>query len=229
MSRAPTRAWSTSGTGSCQRSASAGNVVAEVAGARPHVAMGELEPGLGGRRSSNSPGVVQEAARRSRGYAPVFLERQVRGQHDRRVPQGPRRGRRARCSRRARPSGSTGSRRRGFGSAPTRRRRGSAGTSSSSSWARGPGALQAAGDGVLRVALAALVGPAEALLLDPGGRRLRAHAVGGLVRAVDLAEGVAARSGDGLLVVHGHAAEGLSNLHRGRERIRVPAGPSGFT
>ena len=36
--------WSTLGSGSCQRSSSAGNLRAEVARARPHVAVRELEP-----------------------------------------------------------------------------------------------------------------------------------------------------------------------------------------
>jgi hypothetical protein len=46
-----------------------------------------------------------------------------------------------------------------------------------------------------------------------------------------LAEGVAAGDqGDGLLVVHGHAAEGLADAQGRRElRVRVAAGPSGFT
>ena len=70
-----------------------------------------------------------------------------------------------------------------------------------------------------------LLRPAEALLLDGGGRRLRTHAIGRLVRAMDLAEGVAAGDqGDGLFVVHGHAAEALADLLRGGERVRVAAG-----
>ena len=89
----------------------------------------------------------------------------------------------------------------------------------------GPSAFQAAADGVLGVALAALVGPAEVLLLDGGSGRLGTHALGRLARAVGLAEGVAAGDqGDGLFIVHGHLAEGHADLLGGRERVRVAAG-----
>src|SRR5690606_10476124 len=89
-------------------------------------------------------------------------------------------------------------------------------------WVAGPRAFEAAGNGVGAVAGAALVAPAEALLLEAGRGGLGAHALVGLVRAVRLAEGVAAGDQrDGLLVVHRHAAEGLTDVLRGGERVRV--------
>ena len=84
----------------------------------------------------------------------------------------------------------------------------------------GPGALEAAGDRVGALAGVAGVGPAEALLLQARGCGFGTHASVGLARAVRLAEGVAAGDQrDGLLVVHGHAAEGLANVPRGGERV----------
>jgi hypothetical protein len=56
-----------------------------------------------------------------------------------------------------------------------------------------------------------VVDPAQALVLDPA---LRARAEQrGVAVAVALADGVAAGGqGDGLLVVHGHAGEGLAHV-----------------
>ena len=85
----------------------------------------------------------------------------------------------------------------------------------------GPGALDAAAD--LVAALAATEGalPAEALLLDARGLGLAADG-GRVTGAVALAEGVAAGDErDGLLVVHRHAGEGLADVTRRRQRVRV--------
>ncbi len=88
-----------------------------------------------------------------------------------------------------------------------------------------PGALEAARDRVGSRAGAVAALPAEPLLLDGCGfgfgtdeRRV--------TRSMALAEGVAA--GDerhGLLVVHGHACEGLANVTARRHRIRVAVRP----
>jgi hypothetical protein len=91
----------------------------------------------------------------------------------------------------------------------------------------GPGALEAAGDGVDALAGAERVGPAEALLRDVRTLGLRADVgVGG--GAVGLAEGVAAGDErDGLLVVHGHPREGLSDVAGRGDRVRVAVGALG--
>ena len=95
---------------------------------------------------------------------------------------------------------------------------------------RGPGDLEAAGDGVAALAGAVAALPAEALLLER--RRLGFGAdVRRRARAVGLAERVAA--GDErhrLLVVHRHAAERLADVPaRRRAGSGLPFGPSGFT
>src|SRR3984957_13118619 len=85
-----------------------------------------------------------------------------------------------------------------------------------------PGAFQTAGDGVVALARTALVLPAETLLLYTGSGGRRSHALGGILGSMRLAEGMpAGDERDGLLVVHRHAAEGLANVLRGRERIGV--------
>ena len=85
----------------------------------------------------------------------------------------------------------------------------------------GPGDFQAAGDRVAAFAGAEAALPAQALLLEAGRFRLRPH-MGRRAGAVGLAEGVAA--GDErhrLLVVHRHASEGLADIPRRGDRIRV--------
>ncbi len=91
----------------------------------------------------------------------------------------------------------------------------------------GPDALQAGGDRVGALAGAEGVAPAEALLLDRGGLGVGADVVG-RARAVGLAEGVATGDeGDGLLVVHRHAAEGLTDVAGGGQRVGVAVGALG--
>ena len=76
-----------------------------------------------------------------------------------------------------------------------------------------PGAFEAAGDGVLRVALAEAVAPALAQLFEGRAGGLAGHEFGGVGRAVGFAEGVAAgNQGHGFFVVHGHAAEGFADV-----------------
>ena len=85
----------------------------------------------------------------------------------------------------------------------------------------GPGDFQAAGDRVTAFAGAEAALPAQALLLEAGRFRLGPH-MRRRAGAVGLAEGVAA--GDErhrLLVVHRHAGEGLADIPRRRDRIRV--------
>ena len=86
----------------------------------------------------------------------------------------------------------------------------------------GPGDFQAAGDRVAALAGAEVVLPAEALLLEAGRLRAPAHNVRRRGGAVGLAEGVAAGDQrDGFLVVHRHAAEGLADVLRRRDRIGI--------
>ncbi len=84
-----------------------------------------------------------------------------------------------------------------------------------------PGDFEAAGDRVSALAGAEAALPAEALLLERGRFRLGTH-VGRGAGAVGLAEAVA--PGDErhrLLVVHGHASEGLADVLGRRDRVRV--------
>ena len=87
-----------------------------------------------------------------------------------------------------------------------------------------PGDLRAAGDRVGAEARAMPALPAEALVLDGGAFGLRADERR-IARAVGLAEGVAAGDQrDGFLVVHRHAGEGLADVPRRRDRIRLAVG-----
>jgi hypothetical protein len=82
-----------------------------------------------------------------------------------------------------------------------------------------PGDLGAARDRVAADAGLVLALPAEALVLERPRLRLRPDERG-VARAVRLAEAVAARDQrDGLLVVHRHAAEGLADVDRGLARV----------
>ena len=86
----------------------------------------------------------------------------------------------------------------------------------------GPGDLEARGDGVLADTGAVLVEPAHAAGLDRGCLRLGADVLTGVGRTVGLAEGVA--TGDerhGLLVVHRHPAERVADVVRGQDRVGV--------
>ena len=87
-----------------------------------------------------------------------------------------------------------------------------------------PGALEPAGDRVDALAGAEGVLPAEALLFDARALRLGADVVVRVGRAVRFAKGVpAGDQRDGLLVVHGHAPEGLADVLAGEDRVRVAA------
>ena len=82
-----------------------------------------------------------------------------------------------------------------------------------------PGPFQAAGGGIGPAAAAVAVVPAQALLLDRGPLRRRAHQAGA-AGTVGLAEGVpAGGERHGFLVVHGHAGEGLPHVAAGGHRI----------
>ena len=199
------------------------NQRAEVARDRSHVAVQQLVPRLG-ERVGELVRVLVEALR-DRGVDRIHLQRQVRRQHHGGVAL-----RRIMSIRHgALGRGILGSPLLGTGGArrqlpvvleqvvevpvvPLRR-------------LVGPGPLQPAGDGVVALAAAEGVPPAEALRLDGatlgfGTDVLRAGC------AMALAEGVAADDErNRLLVVHRHAGEGLSNVPGGSQRIRVAVGP----
>ncbi len=190
---------------------------AEVACARAHVAVRQLEPGPG-ERVRELVRVLHEAPRDLL-VDRVEPQRQVRGQHGRQVLlRRVVRVRHRRLGSLGHPLVRAGRALRQLPfvaeevpeevGAPLRRR-------------GAPGDLQAAGDRVAATAGAEAALPAQALLLDGGGLRLASH-VGHGAGAVGLAEGVAARDErDRLLVVHRHAREGLADVPRGRDRIRI--------
>ena len=200
------------------------NFRAEVASARAHVAVGQLEP-RAGEGIGELVGVGQEVARDFfvRG---IEAQREVGGEHRRPtllrriVRIGHDRGTRALCD----PLLRTGGALREFPLvaeqvfeevvAPLRGR-------------GGPGDFEAAGDCVAALAGAEAVSPAEALLVEAGRFGLGCHVRRG-GGAVGLAEGVAADDErDGFFVVHGHAAEGVADVVRGLDRIGIAVGTFG--
>ncbi len=193
------------------------NQCAEVARDRPHVAMGELEPGAG-------EGVgellrVGEEVARDRLVDRIHAQRQVGRQHHRRV-----------ALRRIVRIGHGGRRGR-VGRHPLERSGGALGQiplvaeegleeAVVPGLRRGcPGAFEAAADGVAAAAGAEVVAPAETHLLERRRFGLGADVTDRYRRTVRLAEGVSA--GDErhrLLVVHRHAAKGLADVLRRGER-----------
>ena len=199
----------------------------EITRTRTHVAMRELEPRLG-KCEFEVLRMIVEAHR----YLPVGgveFQREVRREHHRRVPYGRivRIGNEGRCLTVCGLPLDCAARALGFHPIEReqiveilRRKRNRVGR---------PGAFQTAGDGVVALARAALVLPAETLLLYTGSGGRRPHALGGIVGSMRLAESMpAGDERDGLLVVHRHAAEGLADILRGRERIRVAVRPLGI-
>src|ERR1700690_1370289 len=88
-------------------------------------------------------------------------------------------------------------------------------------WRAGPGDFQAAADGVAPLAGAKAALPAQTLLLDAGSFRLDPHMFC-IAGAVGFAEGVTASDErNRLFVVHRHASEGLADIPRRSDRIRV--------
>ncbi len=195
----------------------------DVAGAGAHVAVGELEPGLG--EGQLELGRVLEEALRDLAVARIELQREIGGEHDRLVRFGRIMGIRHGAGTAivlGHPLHGTG---RALGLHPIKgeqvleilhRERHRAG---------GPSAFEAAGDGVCAAAGAALVFPAEALLFHACCGWLLADAIFRALGAVRLAEGVA--TGDqrhGLFVIHRHAAEGFANVPGGEQRVRLAVG-----
>ena len=90
-----------------------------------------------------------------------------------------------------------------------------------------PGAFDAAGGGVGALAAAVPVDPAEAHRLERCGFGLGPDELG-IARAVGLAEGVpAGHQGHRLLVVHGHAREGLAHVTPAGHRVGPAVGAFG--
>src|SRR5208282_5332457 len=81
-------------------------------------------------------------------------------------------------------------------------------------WRSGPDDFQAAADRVITLTRAKAALPAEALLLDARGFRHWTHQCR-IASAVGFAEGVTAgNERNGLLVIHRHAGESLSDIPR---------------
>src|SRR4029077_11249671 len=86
---------------------------------------------------------------------------------------------------------------------------------------RGPNDFQAAADGVPAFARSKFAFPAEALLLDAGGFRFRAHQFR-IASPVGFAKSVTAGyERNGLLVIHRHARESLSDIACRCDGIRL--------
>ena len=93
----------------------------------------------------------------------------------------------------------------------------------------GPCAFQAAADGIDALAAAKGVFPAQALLFDGGSLGLGTDILAGIGSAVGFAEGVSAGDeGNGLLVVHRHAREGLADIECRGDWIRLAVGSFGI-
>ena len=192
-----------------------GDIGAEIAGARPHVTVRELEPGAR-EGIGELVGILQKAARNLL-VGRVDAHREICRQHGRTVPFGgvvrvrdqpftalghPL----LRPSRTLRQFPLEAEQVLEIVVAPLRRR-------------AGPGDLQPAGDGVATLAGAEAVLPAEALVLDAGRFRL-VRDVLRRCRAVGLAEAVTAGDEcDRFLVVHRHARERLPDVDRRGERV----------
>src|SRR5262249_26267186 len=90
----------------------------------------------------------------------------------------------------------------------------------------GPGALQAAGDRVVALAGSKGVFPAEALFCEGGAFGFGTDVLSRRGSTMGFAKGVTAgNQRNGLLVIHGHAAERFPNVPGCSERIRFPVGP----
>ncbi len=198
----------------------AGDLAADVTGARAHVAVGQLEPRLG-EGEAILLRVLLEALR-DLAVLGIELQRQVGREHDRSVPL-------VRVERiRHQVCRSLGFRHPLGGTCRALRLHPLEGKQVVEVLRRPgnrvgrPGALEAAGDRVATAAAAALVGPAEALLFDSGCRGLDAYAVGRRLGAVGLAERVSAGDQrDGLFVVHRHTPEGLADVLRRKQRVGI--------
>ena len=195
----------------------------QIACARPHVAVGQLEPGA--REGIRElVGVFQEASGDFL-VGGVETQRQVGGQHGRhQLLAGVMRMRNGRLGTRRHPLLGAGGT---FAQFPLEAEQVFEVVVVPLGGHGGPGDFQAAGDGVAALAGAELVVPAETLMFDVHRLGIVAN-VRGRRGAVGLAEGVAA--GDQrhrLLIVHRHAGEGLADVLGGRERVGLTVGTFG--
>ena len=202
-----------------------GHLLAEVTRTRPHVAMGQLEPGAG-EGIGESVGVGQKAAR-DLFVGRVVAQRQIGGEHHRRMALlgVVRIGHRPR----ARiafglPLVRAG---RAFGQFPFIAEQG---FEIAHVPARGrglPGAFEATRDRMHADAGAVLAAPTQALRFDVRGLGFGAH-IARRPSAVRLAEGMAARDqGDGFFIVHRHAGKSLADVARRGDRIGIAVRPFG--
>ena len=91
-----------------------------------------------------------------------------------------------------------------------------------------PGDLEAAGDRVGSFATTEAADPSEALLLDRCGLGFRAD-MAGRAGSMSLTKGVSTGDkGNGFLVIHRHAGEGLADIARRGDRVRIAVGALGI-
>ncbi len=196
-----------------------GNLGAEVAGPRAHIAVRQLEP-RPGECVGELIRVLVEAPRDLL-VGGVEPQREVRGQHGRRVTLGLVVGIRNRAGACAPLRSPLMRARRALCQFPLVAEQVLEVVVAPLRGRGGPGDLQAAGDRVTAHARAEGAPPAQPLLLEAAPFGLRPH-IGLEAGAVGLAEGVAA--GDErhrLLVVHGHARESLADIPGRRDRVWI--------
>ena len=195
------------------------HVGAQITDARPHVSMGELEPGP--REGVGELVGVLKKAPRNLLVGRVHAHRQVGGEHRRREAFGGVvrvRDGAGTCAALGNPLlCACGA----LGQLPLEAEQILEILVGPLGWLAGPGDFQAAGDRVTALAGAEAVLPAKALMLDSCRLRLFRDVRRGR-GAVGLAEGMpACDQRDGLFVVHGHAPERLANVDGGGDRVRL--------
>src|SRR5208283_4181844 len=199
------------------------NLRAEIACARAHVAVGQLEPRPG-------EGVCQLVRVLVEAPGDVFIDRvdlqgNVRGQHAGRTTLRRVVGIQHRAGATAilrLPLMCTG---RALGQFPVEAEQVPEEVIAPLRWRLGPNDLQAAGDRVIALAGAEAALPAESLFLDGGGFGLRPH-MGRWAGAVGFAERVTARyERHRLFVVHSNTRENLTDILGRQEGIRVAIRP----
>ncbi len=196
------------------------NLVAHIARFRPHVAMGQLEPGLG-EGQAELLRIIQEAL----GDLAIFgvvLKRHVRGGHNGRVELAlDMRVRDRRMQRLVSWHPDDGAAR-ATSCLPLEIEEILQVERGPLSGGLRPGAFEAAGHGVLSIALTALVLPAKTLLFQGCAARLHAHAVLGIVCAMHLAKCMTAGGQcNRFLVIHRHATERDADVRGGGQRVRI--------
>ena len=193
------------------------HIRAEITGTRPHVAVGELEPGTG-EGVGELVGVGQEAPG-NLFVGRVDPHRHVGGQHGRRQPLGRVvRVRNGACTGAVLGHPLVGATR-ALGQFPFEAEQVLEVVVAPLGGRGGPGDFQSTGDGVAALAGAEAVLPAKSLVLQVGRSGLDRNMIRN-AGAVGLAEAVAAGDQrDSLFIVHRHAGEGLADVDGCSKRV----------